>query len=158
MSQDEISYQILYRYNLEKLYSIFTRRVDNVLSFVLIFLGVIVIVNVGNSFMLGLSIVGIAVLKMLCRFDTRSIHADRQSRAWLKLFNTRHHFSSKKALFLTITSLTQEESDVWSILIGPAVLMTETALGKTSSEKLTVVEKLCAFLCGATKACSFDLD
>lgn len=40
MSKDEISYQILYRYYLEKLHSTFTRRVDNVLSFALVFLGV----------------------------------------------------------------------------------------------------------------------
>ncbi|QEC97054.1 hypothetical protein DA129_10105 [Salmonella enterica] len=47
MSKDEISYQILYRYSLEKLYSTLTRRVDNVLSFALVFLGVGVTINVG---------------------------------------------------------------------------------------------------------------
>lgn len=63
MSKDEISYQILYRYYLEKLYSTLTRRVDNVLSFALAFLGVGVIVNVGTPFILGLCVVGIAILK-----------------------------------------------------------------------------------------------
>lgn len=47
MSKDEISYQILYRYSLEKLYSTLARRVDNVLSFALVFLGVGVTINVG---------------------------------------------------------------------------------------------------------------
>lgn len=53
MSKDEISYQILYRYYLEKLYSTLTRRVDNVLSFALVFLGVGVTINVGSPFILG---------------------------------------------------------------------------------------------------------
>ncbi|WP_239699904.1 hypothetical protein [Salmonella enterica] len=107
MSKDEISYQILYRYYLEKLHCTLTRRVDNVLSFALMLFGVGVIVNVGNHLILGLCIVGISALKILCRFDTRSAQADRQSRAWLRLFNTRHHFPSDKSLFLTITSLEQ---------------------------------------------------
>lgn len=47
MSTDEISYQILYRYYLEKLYSTLTRRVDNVLSFALVFLGVGVTITSG---------------------------------------------------------------------------------------------------------------
>lgn len=85
MSKDEISYQILYRYSLEKLYSTLTRRVDNVLSFALVFLGVGVTINVGNPFILGPGIVGIAILKRVLRFGTRSAQADRQSRAWLKL-------------------------------------------------------------------------
>lgn len=63
MSKDEISYQILYRYSLEKLYSTLTRRVDNVLSFALVFLGVGVTINVGSPFILGPGIVGIAILK-----------------------------------------------------------------------------------------------
>lgn len=63
MSKDEISYQILYRYSLEKLYSTLTRRVDNVLSFALVFLGVGVTINVGSPFILGPAIVGIAILK-----------------------------------------------------------------------------------------------
>lgn len=63
MSKDEISYQILYRYSLEKLYSTLTRRVDNLLSFALIFLGVGVTINVGSPFILGPGIVGIAILK-----------------------------------------------------------------------------------------------
>lgn len=151
MSKDEISYQILYRYYLEKLYSTLTRRVDNVLSFALAFLGVGVIVNVGTPFILGLCVVGISILKIVFRFSTRSTQADKQSRAWLKLFNTQHRFSSDKTLFLTITSLEQDSSDVWSMLIGPAIVMTETALGKTPIEPLTAGEKLCAFLSGATK-------
>ncbi|EDD4022697.1 hypothetical protein BTE79_21745, partial [Salmonella enterica subsp. enterica serovar Schwarzengrund] len=88
MSTDEISYQILYRYYLEKLYSTLTRRVDNVLSFALVFLGVGVTINVGSPFILGPGIVGITILKRVLRFGTRSAQADRQSRAWLKLFNT----------------------------------------------------------------------
>ncbi|EHC92902.1 hypothetical protein LTSEUGA_1931 [Salmonella enterica subsp. enterica serovar Uganda str. R8-3404] len=36
------------------------------------------------------------------------------------------------------------------MLIGPAIVMTETALGKTPIEPLTAGEKLCAFLSGAT--------
>ncbi|ECE6899624.1 hypothetical protein DUB92_03795 [Salmonella enterica subsp. diarizonae] len=151
MSKDEISYQILYRYYLEKLYSTFTRRVDNVLSFALVLFGVGVIVNVGSPFILGLSIVGISVLKIVFRFGTRSTQADWQSRAWLKLFNTRHRFPSDKSLFLSITSLEQDASEVWSMLIGPAIVMTRTALGKTPIEPLTAGEKLCAFLSGATK-------
>lgn len=63
MSKDEISYQILYRYSLEKLYSTLTRRVDNVLSFALVFLGVGVTINVGSPFILGPGIVGITILK-----------------------------------------------------------------------------------------------
>lgn len=63
MSTDEISYQILYRYYLEKLYSTLTRRVDNVLSFALVFLGVDVTINVGSPFILGPGIVGITILK-----------------------------------------------------------------------------------------------
>lgn len=63
MSTDEISYQILYRYYLEKLYSTLTRRVDNVLSFALVFLGVGVTINVGSPFILGPGIVGITILK-----------------------------------------------------------------------------------------------
>lgn len=63
MSKDEISYQILYRYSLEKTYSTLTRRVDNVLSFALVFLGVGVTINVGSPFILGPGIVGIAILK-----------------------------------------------------------------------------------------------
>lgn len=63
MSKDEISYQILYRYSLEKLYSTLARRVDNVLSFALVFLGVGVTINVGSPFILGPGIVGIAILK-----------------------------------------------------------------------------------------------
>ncbi|HCM1914567.1 TPA: hypothetical protein N3A33_000398 [Salmonella enterica subsp. salamae serovar 28:r:e,n,z15] len=151
MSKDEISYQILYRYYLEKLYSTLTRRVDNVLSFALAFLGVGVIANVGTPFILGLCVVGISILKIVFRFGTRSTQADKQSRAWLKLFNTQHRFPSDKMLFLTITSLEQDSSDVWSMLIGPAIVMTETALGKTPIEPLTAGEKLCAFLSGATK-------
>ncbi|EAM4410880.1 hypothetical protein J4I25_003839 [Salmonella enterica] len=151
MSKDEISYQILYRYYLEKLHCTLTRRVDNVLSFALMLFGVGVIVNVGNHLILGLCIVGISALKILFRFDTRSAQADRQSRAWLRLFNTRHHFPSDKSLFLAITSLEQDKSNVWSMLIGPAIVMTKTSLGKTPSEKLTTGEKLCAFLSGATK-------
>ncbi|MDJ7538873.1 hypothetical protein LEH42_07325 [Salmonella enterica] len=148
MSKDEISYQILYRYSLEKLYSTLTRRVDNVLSFALIFLGVGVTINVGSPFILGPGIVGIAILN----FGTRSAQADRQSRAWLKLFNTQHRFPSDKTLFLAFTSLEQDASEVWSMLIGPAIVMTETALGKTPIETLTAGEKLCAFLSGATKS------
>lgn len=56
MSKDEISYQILYRYSLEKLYSTLTKRVDNVLSFALIFLGVGVTINVRSPFILGLAL------------------------------------------------------------------------------------------------------
>lgn len=151
MSRDDISYQILYRYYLEKLHSTFTRRVDNALSWALIFLGAGVIVNVGPPFILGAGIVGIAVLKMAFRFDRRSAQADRQSRAWLKLFNSRHRFPSDKALFLALTALEQDESRPGSMLIGPAIVMTETALGKTTIEKLTTVEKLCACFSGATK-------
>ncbi|EEK8465371.1 hypothetical protein G9565_002725 [Salmonella enterica] len=151
MSKDEISYQILYRYYLEKLHSTFTRRVDNVLSFALVFLGVGVVVNIGSSLILGLCTVCISALKMVFRFDTRSTQADKQSRAWLKLFYSRHRFPSDKALFLTITSLEQDKSEVWSMLIGPAIVMTKTALGKTPIEKLTTGEKLCIFLSGATK-------
>ncbi len=99
MSKDEISYQILYRYSLEKLYSTLTRRVDNLLSFALVFLGVGVTINVGSPFILGPGIVGIAILKRVLRFGTRSAQADRQSRAWLKLFNTQHRFPSDKTLF-----------------------------------------------------------
>lgn len=145
MSKDEISYQILYRYSLEKLYSTLTRRVDNVLSFALVFLGVGVTINVGSPFILGPGIVGIAILKRVLRFGTRSAQADRQSRAWLKLFNTQHRFPSDKTLFLAFTSLEQDASEVWSMLIGPAIVMTETALGKTPIEPLTAGEKLCAF-------------
>lgn len=130
MSKDEISYQILYRYSLEKLYSTLTRRVDNVLSFALVFLGVGVTINVGSPFILGPGIVDIAILKRVLRFGTRSAQADRQSRAWLKLFNTQHRFPSDKTLFLAFTSLEQDASEVWSMLIGPAIVMTETALGK----------------------------
>ncbi|EAN4947529.1 hypothetical protein BVD23_19945 [Salmonella enterica] len=151
MSRDEISYQILYRYYLEKLYSTLTRRVDHVLSFALVFLGVGVTVNIGSPFILGLCIAGIAILKIVFRFDTRSTQADRQSRAWLKLCHTQHCFPSDKALFLSITSLEQDASEVWSMLIGPAIVLTETALGKTPIEPLTAGEKLCAFLSGATK-------
>ncbi|EEI4305837.1 hypothetical protein G0T11_002799 [Salmonella enterica subsp. enterica serovar Muenster] len=153
MSTDEISYQILYRYYLEKLYSTLTRRVDNVLSFALVFLGVGVTINVGSPFILGPGIVGITILKRVLRFGTRSAQADRQSRAWLKLFNTQHRFPSDKTLFLAFTSLEQDASEVWSMLIGPAIVMTETtALGKTPIEPLTAGEKLCAFLSGATKS------
>ncbi|EDY0234633.1 hypothetical protein GSI98_000886 [Salmonella enterica subsp. enterica] len=152
MSKDEISYQILYRYSLEKLYSTLTRRVDNLLSFALVFLGVGVTINVGSPFILGLGIVGIAILKRVLRFGTRSAQADRQSRAWLKLFNTQHRFLSDKTLFLAFTSLEQDASEAWSMLIGPAIVMTETALGKTPIEPLTAGEKLCAFLSGATKS------
>lgn len=151
MSKDEISYQILYRYSLEKLYSTLTRRVDNVLSFALVFLGVGVTINVGSPFILGPSIVGIAILKRVLRFGTQSAQADRQSRAWLKLFNTQHRFPSDKTLFLAFTSLEQDASEVWCMLIG-AIVMTETALGKTPIEPLTAGEKLCAFLSGATKS------
>ncbi|HCL5253363.1 TPA: hypothetical protein N2G30_003528 [Salmonella enterica] len=151
MSKDEISYQILYRYYLEKLYSTLTRRVDNVLSFALAFLGVGVIVNVGSPFILGLCVVGISILKIVFRFSTRSTQADKQSRAWLKLFNTQHRFPSDKTLFLAFTTLEQDSSEVWSMLIGPAIVMTETALGKTHIEPLTAGEKLCAFLSSATK-------
>lgn len=77
MSTDEISYQILYRYYLEKLYSTLTRRVDNVLSFALVFLGVDVTINVGSPFILGPGIVGITILKRVLRFGTRSAQADR---------------------------------------------------------------------------------
>ncbi|WP_394158952.1 hypothetical protein [Salmonella enterica] len=133
MSKDEISYQILYRYSLEKLYSTLTRRVDNLLSFALVFLGVGVTINVGSPFILGPGIVGIAILKRVLRFGTRSAQADRQSRAWLKLFNTQHRFLSDKTLFLAFTSLEQDASEAWSMLIGPAIVMTETALGKTST-------------------------
>ncbi|EHC59058.1 hypothetical protein LTSEINV_2025 [Salmonella enterica subsp. enterica serovar Inverness str. R8-3668] len=37
------------------------------------------------------------------------------------------------------------------MLIGPAIVMTETALGKTPIEPLTAGEKLCAFLSGVYK-------
>ncbi|VDY42941.1 Uncharacterised protein [Salmonella enterica subsp. enterica serovar Daytona] len=141
MSKDEISYQILYRYSLEKLYSTLTRRVDNVLSFALVFLGVGVTINVGSPFILGPGIVGIAILKRVLRFGTRSAQADRQSRAWLKLFNTQHRFPSDKTLFLAFISLEQDASEAWSMLIGPAIVMTETALGKTPIEPLTAGEK-----------------
>ncbi|EFP4584611.1 hypothetical protein HX910_002442 [Salmonella enterica] len=150
MSKDEISYQILYRYHLEKLYSTLSRRVDNMLSFALVFLGVGVTLNIGSPFILGPGVVGLSILKRVFRFGTRSTQADRQSRAWLKLFNTQHRFTSDKTLFLTITSLEQDASEVWSMLIGPAIVMTETALGKTPIEPLTAGEKLCAFLSGAT--------
>lgn len=39
-------------------------------------------------------------------------HTDRQSRAWLKLFNTQHRFPSDKTLFLAFTSLEQDASEV----------------------------------------------
>ncbi|WXT31406.1 hypothetical protein WI213_01985 [Salmonella enterica subsp. enterica serovar Infantis] len=153
MSKDEISYQILYRYSLEKLYSTLTRRVDNVLSFALVFLGVGVTINVGSPFILGPGIVGIAILKRVLRFGTQSAQADRQSRAWLKLFNTQHRFPSDKTLFLAFTSLEQDASEVLvRCLLARAIVMTETALGKTPIEPLTAGEKLCAFLSGATKS------
>ncbi|EAQ0604754.1 hypothetical protein KX82_10745, partial [Salmonella enterica subsp. enterica serovar Kentucky] len=63
-----------------------------------------------------------------------------------------HRFPSDKTLFLAFTSLEQDASEVWSMLIGPAIVMTETALGKTPIEPLTTGEKLCAFLSGATKS------
>ncbi len=110
------------------------------------FLGVGVTLNVGSPFILGPGVVGISILKRVFRFGTRSTQADRQSRAWLKLFNTQHRFPSDKTLFLTITSLEQDASKVWSMLIGPAIVMTETALGKTPIESLTAGEKtLCIF-------------
>lgn len=63
MSKDEISYQILYRYHLEKLYSTLSRRVDNMLSFALVFLGVGVTLNIGSPFILGPGVVGLSILK-----------------------------------------------------------------------------------------------
>ncbi len=88
MRKDEISYQIFYGCSQEKLYSTLTRRVNTVLSFALVFLGVGVTINVGSTFILGPGIVGIAILKRVLRFGMQSAQADRQSRAWLKLFNT----------------------------------------------------------------------
>lgn len=150
MSKDEISYQILYRYSLEKLYSTLTRRVDNVLSFALVFSGRRHHKR-RESLYSGARHCGYRHTKVL-RFGTRSAQADRQSRAWLKLFNTQHRFPSDKTLILAFTSLEQDASEVWSMLIGPAIVMTETALGKTPIEPLTAGEKLCAFLSGATKS------
>lgn len=80
MSKDEISYQILYRYYLEKLHSTFTRRVDNVLSFALVFLGVGVVVNIGSSLILGLCIVCISALKWYSA-STRGQHKQTSSPA-----------------------------------------------------------------------------
>lgn len=70
MSKDEISYQILYRYHLEKLYSTLSRRVDNMLSFALVFLGVGVTLNIGSPFILGPGVVGLSILKRVFRFGT----------------------------------------------------------------------------------------
>ncbi|EHC51409.1 hypothetical protein LTSEGIV_1772 [Salmonella enterica subsp. enterica serovar Give str. S5-487] len=41
------------------------------------------------------------------------------------------------------------------MLIGPAIVMTETALGKTPIEPLTAGEKLCAFLSGVKNSVHF---
>ncbi len=140
MSKDEISYQILYRYSLEKLYSTLARRVDNVLSFALVFSRGRRHHKRRESLYSGAGHCGYRHTKRVLRFGTRSAQADRQSRAWLKLFNTQHRFPSDKTLFLAFTSLEQDASEVWSMLIGPAIVMTETALGKTPIEPLTAGE------------------
>ncbi|EAC1133926.1 hypothetical protein DU258_21115 [Salmonella enterica subsp. enterica] len=150
MNREELLYQILYSHNLEKLYGTLTGRIDKILSFCLLLLGSAVVASIGHPVATGLFIAGITALRMAFRFEAASEHARRQSGAWLKLFNTQHQTLSDDDLLCAVTSLQEADSAVWSVLIRPAMILTQSEQGKTQREKLTPAERLFAFFSGGS--------
>ncbi|ECH8186127.1 hypothetical protein RF23_005193 [Salmonella enterica subsp. houtenae] len=150
MNREELLYQILYSHNLEKLYGTLTGRIDKILSFCLLLLGSAVVASTGHPVATGLFIAGITALRMAFRFEAASEHARRQSGAWLKLFNTQHQTLSNDELLCAVTALQEADSVVWSVLIRPSMVLTQSEQGKALTEKLTTSEKLFAFFSGGS--------
>ncbi len=91
--QDEISYQILYRYS-GKAVQYSYQKVDNLLSFALVFSGRRHHKRRESALFWG-GHCGYRHTKRVLRFGTRSARADRQSRARLETFNAQHRFPSR---------------------------------------------------------------
>lgn len=148
MSREDMLYQIMYSHYFEKMFSIFTGRLDKILSFVLILLGSSVMANFEHTIIIGLAIAIISAVKMAFTFEAAAEHSRKQAALYLRLFNTQHQIASDDELLKEILNIQDGDFSPWVIFTYPAMLRAKTDLGISNEIKLTRFEKLIAWVSG----------
>ncbi|MGH1472825.1 hypothetical protein [Yersinia proxima] len=148
MSREDMLYQIMYSHYLEKMFSIFTGRLDKTLSFALILLGSSVMANFDHTIIIGLAIAVISAVKMAFTFEATAEHSRKQAAMYLKLFNIQHQIASDEELLKEIQNIQDGDYSPWLVFTYPAMLRAKTDLGISNEIKLTRIEKLIARVSG----------
>lgn len=148
MSREQMLYQIWFSHRLYSMSGVVLRRVDKTLSFLLLLLGSSVMGDIGWPQVTGFLIAALTALKMAFQFERSGEVATIQSRAWQNLYCAAGDISDED-LNEQIQNIQQNDPVAWRSLVAPAETETRNDLGEPVTTRLTLVERVVAFLAGA---------